>query len=607
MTADLRRPPLILLDDSRPGGGARLYTDPDDLIVARRAADVPAALAALDAAVQAGDWIAGFFAYELAGVLEPKLAHLLSGREPDAPPLIWCMRCRTSRTLAEADTASLLRDAAYGHDYPAQLDLSEPDDLEAWYTRQATAIHEYLMAGDVYQINLTFPFAAHLHGDPLALYRQWRRSQPVPFGAYIDTGTHRILSASPELFLARRGNRITVKPMKGTAPRGRWANEDEAHIAALTGDPKCRAENLMIVDLLRNDLSRIAADGSVTVKSLFDVERLPSVLQMTSTIDATVADDLAPSAVLQAVFPCGSVTGAPKIRAMEVINDLERGPRHVYCGAIGQFTPQGWALSVPIRTLMLDTSGRGSLSVGSGLVADSDIPSELAESRLKAQFARMPVRQTPPALIETMRVDPGGDIALLDRHMARLMQSADYFAVPLDLGAIHSQISAHIAHIKAQGLLKLRLLVGMDGRASITSTPATDSPHIRRLALARPRLDAQNPMLYHKTTDRALYDQLYAEAVAQGFDDVIFLNEAGCVCEGAIHTLYIRDGDIWKTPPISDGLLPGVARAALLADSARTVKEHSLTLDDLKSAPEIYVSNAVRGVHRAELVDCWLG
>ena len=397
MLADaLRRPGAVLLDAPRPDAdtgrrGALLFSNPAETLVARRADKVGPVLDALDAALGAGRWVAGALAYEAGYALHPSLgAAPPPGAGPDVP-LAWfdvydaplpVGGAALDRALAGAGGAAV-RDLAFAWDPGA-------------YAERVAAVREHIRQGDVYQANLTAPFRFGLDGDPLALYAALRARQPVSYGAYLDLGGAAVASVSPELFFridpprpgagGGAGRTVTARPMKGTAPRGATPPDDDRRAAALAHDPKNRAENLMIVDLLRNDVSRVSEPGSVRVPALFEAERYETVTQLTSTVQATLRPDVGLGDVLRALFPCGSVTGAPKLRAMQVLRDLEDGPRGVYCGAVGYAAPDGTAaFSVPIRTAVVGPDGAGRYDVGSGVVWDSDAEAEYAECLLKAR------------------------------------------------------------------------------------------------------------------------------------------------------------------------------------------------------------------------------
>jgi para-aminobenzoate synthetase/4-amino-4-deoxychorismate lyase len=379
----LDRPGTVLLDADRPdrdsgASGALLFTHPREALAARTAEEVGPLLDALDRVRAEGRWAAGFLAYEAGYALEPALF------TPPVPGLLgWFGVYDAPRRMDASEVDAALPDA------PIHVENAALGMDEAGYTERIGRIRHHIREGDVYQINLTLPLRFRLRGEPAALYAALRRRQRVSYGAYLALDGARILSRSPELFVRLDGGRLTARPMKGTTPRGATGAEDDALAAALAADPKNRAENLMIVDLLRNDLARVAAPGSVAVPALFETERYATLTQMTSTVTARLRPGLGVADVLRALFPCGSVTGAPKLRAMQLIRELEETPRGVYCGAIGYVGPEGAAFSVPIRTAVLRRDGgawAGTLGIGSGVVWDSEAAAEYAECRLKARF-----------------------------------------------------------------------------------------------------------------------------------------------------------------------------------------------------------------------------
>lgn len=453
-----------------------------------------------------------------------------------------------------------------------------------------------MAAGDVYQVNHIFPLDLDIEGDPLALYQRLRRSQPVEFGAFIDTGERKILSCSPELFVRSTNGHLEARPMKGTAKRGLGPEQDADQADGLASDEKSRAENLMIVDLLRNDLTRIAEPGSVSVPTLFDVERYPSLLQMTSTITATRRADARFSHIVRALMPCGSITGAPKIRAMELIAQTEPHPRGIYTGAIGWAAPSGdLCFNVAIRTLVEQASGVFRFGIGSGIVADSNTDAEYDECLLKARF----LEDEPDdfALIETLLWTAEKGFPYLSRHMARLAESARHFGFPFDDTALKAAL--HETVTNCEGDQRLRLLLGASGQISVTATPFEPWPAPVRLVLADSILPSLHRFSRHKTTCRERYEAPLAAAKrAHAADEVLFLNEYGTLCEGSRSTLFVQKGGQLFTPPLSDGPLPGVLRAHMLA-SGQAVEAH-LKTSDLENCDAIFVGNAVRGLGRAE-------
>ncbi|WP_417451602.1 aminodeoxychorismate synthase component I [Kordiimonas sp.] len=607
---DLRQAPFVLLDDSRPAhraGRSVLFHSPEHIITANRIEDIGPALARMDALVAEGYHLAGWLAYECAAYFEPRLKKSMTAR-PDEP-LVWMLATRARATLDAAELEELFHASRRGSGRQARLDFGTPRESAVSYASALNRIHDYIAAGDVYQINHTFALPLSLEGDALALYERLRQSQPVPYGAFIDTGDWRMLSLSPELFVERAGDQLTCRPMKGTAPRGRTLQEDNAVASFLRGDAKSRAENLMIVDLIRNDLSRIANPGSVRVPSLYEVEKYPTLHQMTSTVTAEAPDDLKPSGLLEALFPCGSVTGAPKVRAIEIIAELEQDARGVYCGAIGHFSPATdqdaprWSLNVPIRTIALDSENKGRLSIGSGVVADSETAAEYDECLLKARFAREHANGF--SLIETLKLEADGSYHLLERHMARLADSAAYFDFSYDEANVREVLADHAAAFEGSAeARRARLLVGPRGSASVTSTALPAAPQNEaRVCLAMQRTRSDDPFLAHKTTRRQNYDGTYAQAFAKGYADALFFNEHDNLTEGAISTVFIVEAGRWATPPLDAGVLPGILRTELLASSRHNIAVETISRDRLLATDEIYIGNSVRGLRRVMLHD----
>ena len=585
---------FVLLDNSTSRDAvSMLYENPLRIVRADTAEEVADAIAALEAAVRAGLHAAGFFSYELGYVLEPKLAALLPGDR--RVPLLWFGLYDKPRRLAGADVQSWLTREAIGD--PVLGALAHSWDRSA-YLNRFEEVQRRIRAGDIYQLNLTFKAKFRLEGSPLALYRDLRLKQRVLHGGLADTGDVTILSASPELFIEQQDRTISTRPMKGTAPRAGTVAADRAVKTALAADVKSRAENLMIVDLMRNDLGRLAETGSVRVTDLFTVETFKTLHQMTSGISAQLNPGTSIIDLLRAIFPPGSVTGAPKIRAQELIRGLETEPRGVYCGAIGCFTPEGGAhFNVAIRTTVIDRAGFGEIGIGSGVVADSDGGKEYDECLLKMKFLTDPVSRF--ELIETMLYEPDGGVWLLDGHLSRLAASAAYFGFAYDEEKIKAALKRTIGGRTER--LRVRLLLDEDGEVSITAAelPPRDDKAVMRYVVSDTRLKSTDLFLFHKTTRRALYDREWQHfATTLGSDEVIYLNEKGELAEGSRTSIFIeRDGKL-LTPALGSGLLPGVLRASLL-QSGRAA-EAVLTLDDLNGAKSVLLGNSVRGLVRAE-------
>ncbi|MGI4849349.1 MAG: chorismate-binding protein [Janthinobacterium lividum] len=480
-------------------------------------------------------------------------------------------------------------------------------------------IHDLLAAGDAYQVNYTLRLHFDVYGTPAALYARLRQRQPVPYGALIalpDGGA--VLSLSPELFLQHRRGILTARPMKGTAPATGDPQQDALRAAALAADPKNRSENLMIVDLLRNDLGRIAVLGSVQVPQLFEVARHGQVLQMTSTVTALLREETSIAAVIAAMYPCGSITGAPKRRAMQIIAELETEPRGLYTGAIGWFdaasdlasapaSPRDaigdFCLSVPIRTLSLDPAQAGQrhgvMGVGAGIVFESRAADEFAECRVKAGFlVGLPAQFE---LLETMFVSRADGIRHMARHLQRLRASASCFGFCFDEQAVVAQLQAACRQLPMQGHARLRLVLQADGHCSVETglLPALEQPV--KLLLARQRIDSGQLFQRHKTSVRQFYDTAWRQAQAQGAFDMLFFNERDELAEGARSNVFLHIDGQWFTPPLSSGALPGVMRAVLLADGAWSAKERVLGRAELGAAQRIVVCNALRGPMAAQL------
>ena len=734
-------PATVLLEGGKPGAAGnsgtaenpcgvahfeepwtQVFAAPLRVCAASNAAEIPALFAEIERAVAAGHSAAGFVSYECGicfeakagmragsaglplawfGIYERSYAfdHQTGEFVGGEPPELARFRAE-SQTAADASapqalyqgTSLLAPQSAQdetGALAPAVPDITAEFALtEAEYAHRIAAIHEWIRAGDVYQLNFTAswrvalrekspgPVAKH-PPEPrnlAALYAHLRARQPVDYGAFVHWGQGRhILSFSPELFFRvdehGGARRIVTRPMKGTAPRGRTTREDREIAAWLASDAKNRAENLMIVDLERNDLGRVARPGSVRVEKLFAVERYPTLWQITSTVSAELRPDVGFYEIFRALFPCGSVTGAPKVRAMQLLAQLEDGPRGVYTGAIGFFSPRQTVFNVAIRTLEMD-GGQGTMGAGSGIVIDSGAAEEYRECLLKAEFLTRSAEiaqgrfQLPNEffLIETMLWD--GGYPLLELHLDRLTDSAEYFGIPCQRAEIAAALLAHAKNIPGSERRKVRLLVDSMGQLRVASEPLTpvsnlpastchpeqasnldchpeqsreagrvegsavapprpdnalplpgapglESPRtgprplapaepVGRVRISQKRIDPANPMLFHKTTQRPIYSLEYHAAAQAGFDDVLFFNLLGELTEGAISNIFVEKDGRWFTPPVECGLLAGVFRRHLL-ETRPEIEERVLHEEDLRTADAIYLTNAVRGLRKVEI------
>ncbi|MFI5252828.1 MAG: aminodeoxychorismate synthase component I [Bacteroidota bacterium] len=466
------------------------------------------------------------------------------------------------------------------------------------YFRAIDRIKEFIRAGDTYQINFTTRYSFNFHGSPLSLFNELKKKQRVSYAAYLKSGNNSVVSLSPELFFTIQDNLITTKPMKGTARRGKTLEEDRIMEQWLANDPKNRAENLMIVDLLRNDIGRISKIGSVNVHDLFKVEKYDTLFQMTSQVEGELRSDASLPELLGSIFPSGSVTGAPKIRSMQIIHELEREPRGVYTGAIGYFSPNGdAAFNVAIRTLEINGNA-GIMGVGGGIVYDSKAEDEYAECKLKAEFL---TSSTPEFdLLETLLWD--SSYPHLERHLKRLSDSCVYFGFPNDEELIRQKLLDASTNFIAPETYKVRLTLNASGILSIAYEKILpiNNAEPGMITVSEIRTNSHDRFLYHKTTNRKLYDECYRKAEANSLTDLIFMNENGEITEGTRYNIFIGKNNRWYTPPVECGVLNGVYRQYLL-DTKPDIQIKSLWLEDLKQADAIYLCNAVRALREVKL------
>jgi len=494
-------------------------------------------------------------------------------------PLLWL-------GLYDAPRAVALPPAAAAP--PATPDRWEPSCSPEEYGRAFEQIKRRIREGDTYQVNLTYRLRRAFAQDPWPAFLRLAEAQGPTYGAWVSTRSWTVCSASPELFFRLDGTRLESRPMKGTAPRGLTLAQDREQAAALQSSEKNRAENLMIVDMVRNDLGRVAEPGSVSVPALFTLEKYPTVWQLTSTVQAETRAPV--SEIFRALFPPASITGAPKARTMRLIAALEATPRRVYTGAIGFLAPGRCAqFNVAIRTLLVDRARkRAEYGVGGGIVWDSECAAELAECCTKSRI----LDACSPAfsLLESLLWTPAEGYSLLEKHLARLADSAEYFDVPLERAALRQRLLGFARSLPAHAH-KVRLLVARDGAATLEAAPLAAPPAPLRVALAPAPVDRKDPFLYHKTTQRRAYDE--ALAACPGFDDVILFNADGEVTESTRANVVAEIGGALCTPPVACGLLAGTFRAQLL--EAGTVAERAITTGQLRESPRVWLVNSVRG------------
>lgn len=593
------RHPFVLLDDARASGGvdAHLFTAPDQVFVARQAGQVADILAQADAArIATGGTLAGYIAYEAGLALEGKLSATAAGRSGASGPLVWLGLFGEEQIIPHDGVDAWLTEHGSGEGSIGPLD---PQISVGGYAAAFTALQEAIAAGDIYQANLTLPLAGSYRGDPISLYQKLRPAAQAGYGGMIFDGSHWLLSLSPELFFSLKDNAIKVKPMKGTRPRSEDRQEDAALAADLANSEKDKAENLMILDLMRNDLSRVAEAGSVTVEAPFAVETYPTVHQMVSSVKATLQPGKGASDLIGAIFPCGSITGAPKIRAMELISDTERDARGPYCGAMGRISASGEAaFNVAIRTLRLNPiendQGDAMLGVGSAIVADSEPMAEWRETLIKGGFARQTSPEHTAAafdLIETMRFHPEQGIELLELHLERMKSSAGELGFSFDRHGARNQIHALCFDLETPA--KVRLLCTRSGAIALETQPLEPNPQqaLQCIALPLP-VDTGDWRLRHKTSHRHFYEEGLSVAKANQADETIFIRDDGLVTEGCWTSVFVERDGVLHTPPLALGLLPGVMRRSLI-ESGRAI-ETELALNDLTNG--FLLGNAVRGL-----------
>ncbi len=588
----------ILLDDAQSSSdkpSSRLYQSPLKTIQASNAGDLEVALQEIEQAIHEQQYVVTCLSYELG-------EHLL-GLTPKKSKTPWVQAWvfKDVQKLSKDDVNQWLKAQTNQVVDAPVIQKTTSSITQQQFEGDIAKIQEWIKAGDTYQVNHTYRIQGELSGSPLAAYELLRQKQPGPYGAYIEHANGWVLSCSPEWFLQKTGNTLMTKPMKGTAKVGESSSEE------LHDDAKNRAENVMIVDLLRNDLSKISLSGSVKVPHLFEVQQHGDVLQMTSTISSTSKENLRLKELLQAIFPCGSVTGAPKKRTMELIQELESEPRNLYCGAIAWFDPNSQAglgdlgMSVVIRTLELEKTQHFQMGVGGGITIDSESADEWHECQTKAGFLYALQNQAEPiGLFETIRIEQG-QACHLEKHLGRISQSAKELKIKFDLNRAKSLIQEACSQLDEQSIYRLRLDLSAEGLLSVKTALIQDlqpGPILwaSDLLATDTTMLSTDQLLGHKVTRRKLYDQAWLAAEKLGSFDALFINEQGFVTEGGRSNVFIKKGGQWLTPPLASGCLPGVMRSVVLSDTKYQAVEQNITRADVLSAEEVIFTNALRGI-----------
>ncbi|SDG06740.1 aminodeoxychorismate synthase, subunit I /aminodeoxychorismate lyase apoprotein [Fontibacillus panacisegetis] len=562
----------------------RAFTNPVEIVSVKGLQDVRPALRRIQEAVKQGYFAVGYVSYEAAPAFDR--SYKVNGAA--VMPLLW-FGIYEGYTIVETEGA--------GDDF--RISSWKHTQSEDTYHASIGGIHEAIARGETYQVNYTTRLRAQFQGDEYALYKELCAAQQGDYNAFLRIDGHSVLSASPELFFCKKGNQILTRPMKGTVGRGLWLEDDKRQGEWLKASAKNQAENVMITDLLRNDLGMIAKTGTVSVPNLFDIEKYYTLYQMTSTITAEIEEDTDLEAIFSALFPCGSITGAPKVSTMGIIAELEDTPREVYCGAIGIVEPDGSSLfSVAIRTVRIDhASNVAEYGVGGGITWDSTAENEYAEVLTKALL--LTERSPDFKLLESLKLEDG-EYFLVDEHLHRLADSAQYF----DYSFSREQVVKELQNLALRhplGVHKVRLLVSRDGDIVTETSPLpemTPCQHgknreaaARTVVLAKTPVSRNDRFLYHKTTHRQVYEKHKQEAASDVFD-VLLWNEDGELTEFTTGNLVVEiDGEL-LTPALGSGLLAGTYRNYLL--STNVIKESVLKVTDISRATQLWYINSVR-------------
>lgn len=594
---DLPKDNFILLETNKFDKDNRcsyLFSAPFKIIACYRLENINSSLSEIEDFVSKGYYAAGFVSYEAGFSFEDSLKSL---KKDPAFPLLWFGIYRNPAVVSHIDKIDLIR-----HKYSSySVRNLRPNISGREYIDNVKKIKSFIRKGDTYQVNYTFKYKFDFRGSAYSFYEDLKSKQSVSYSAFIKTPEFSILSLSPELFFRKDKNRIYVRPMKGTTDRGRDIIEDSKNAETLKGSLKNRSENIMIVDLLRNDLGRISKPGSVIPSKLFEVERYETLLQMVSDVKSTLKSGVNVYDLFKAIFPSGSVTGAPKISTMKIIDSLEDEPRRIYTGSIGFFAPGGKAIfNVAIRTLLLDNkTKKAEMGIGSGIVIDSNPHKEFEECKLKANFI---TDKTPDfKLIETILWNPEKGYSLLSLHVARLLLSAEYFNFRADRKTVIRELKNLEKRFDASFDYRIRLLLDRRGNIQTAFSRIDNNTNAAKVRFSDKKTCSRDVFLYHKTTNRELYDKERKRWNKKGYFDVIFTNEKKEVTEGAISNIMIKKNGFFYTPPLDCGLLNGVFRQHLFKTKTAPIKEKVLYKKDIESADEIYMMNSVRGALKVRL------
>ncbi len=591
---------FILLENTKSiEHDALLFENPVAEIICHKGEDLCACFQKIDELRESGHYISGYVSYEAGYYLVDKNDFKITHQNNQGAILLHLYAFKNVTKIPQAKL----------NDYFNQLDVGDVslNNLtfglsKAEYAKGFKTIQQNIKDGNTYQINFTTKFHFDCSGSDLALYQALRARQKVEFGAFLKFPEHSTLSISPELFFRKNGQYIESKPMKGTFPRAKDPLEDQAIVDFMRQDEKTLSENVMIVDLIRNDISRITQPGSVAVKNLFEIQSYETVHQMISTVTGKVEKAISVEEIFTNLFPCGSITGAPKISTMKIIEQIEKAPRGIYTGAIGYITPENdMCFNVPIRTAILQKDGSAELGVGGGIIHGSVCEDEYNECILKAKFLTSVQKYQ---LIESMLWDAKTQkILRLDQHIARLTESAQALNFQLNIAELIQKLNDFVELLIQQDS-KVRVLLHRDGQLEIShSTIEAPTDDVKYIMLSDHKIDANNILLKYKTTERSLYEAEFQKAADQNCYDTLFMNTNDEITECSRHNIFIEKEGQWFTPPLESGLLGGMKRAELIAELKENCTVKVLTLSDLQNADRIFVTNSVRGLVEVKLIE----
>jgi para-aminobenzoate synthetase/4-amino-4-deoxychorismate lyase len=614
------------------GSDSYFFSNPSEIRTAKTSEDITKSLKKINENISRGLSGYGLIYYEAGYVFEKRLVHYLP-KEPDNLVQFYFF---DDKNVEQMNSEMIKFNFQREQDF-FQLSDFHINTSKEKYGNDVDRIKKYIEEGDTYQVNYTVKAGFNISGDIISFIKLLIFNQSARYTAIINTGKELIISLSPELFFEVKGNKIIARPMKGTISRGLTDSLDALVKYKLANSEKDQAENLMIVDLIRNDLGRISEFGKVKVNELFTIEKYETLYQMISEVEAYKQEEITLGKIIENVFPCGSITGAPKIRTMEIINSLETERRGIYTGSIGLILKEFSAFNVAIRTITLNLeTGKGEIGIGSGIVWDSDPEKEYNETLLKSSFLLNPdpyfelfetmlIENTQPVIsnessseksfpVETKKISlpmnrdrnntlsnsatethkTAKRIFLLDEHLERLKHAAEYFLFKFDEGKILQELSDKMKSLVPHLKYRLRLTLNKWGNINISISEYKEGGKDAYAIISNKTISSSNKFQYFKTSNRKLYDQEYKLYSSKGFFDTIFINEKNQLAEGAITNIFINKGGIWYTPPVSCGILPGIYRKYWLRTELNT-KEEILYKDDLLIADEIILTNSLRG------------